>query len=381
MTSAPRPGSLAPDPSPAPAQALWRIEHSGAVTAVGTSAWQSAASWVGLQKRFRKQVLPEVAAQALTLAACPEIAQQHQGVQRLACLLGAALADLAAHMRQRPGPSMAGGGAQLPAHHVLLVLPSGLSRQHCASLWHAALAELARWSGEAAVQALSAAAVTVAQGDNTAGFAALHAAPPGASQVLLAAVDSLLDTETLRQAHAAHALLTDQHRDGCIPGEAAACLWLHRVPDTVCNDQRHLVLHTPAVATNPGAHRQTEQEPDGQALAEVLRAAMAQAGWQDQHVGCSLSDLDGSHWRAQVHATAHARATVEMDALAWEPCCVTGQVGAATGPLHWALAAQRLWHEPQGPNAILSWALSPDTEAAAVALERTVLAPHAPAAR
>lgn len=51
---------------------------------------------------------------------------------------------------------------------------------------------------------------------------------------------------------------------------------------------------------------------------------------------------------------------------------MTGQVGAATGPLHWALAAQRLRHDARPPNSILSWVLDEGEEVAAVALERTI---------
>lgn len=362
-----RPHRSASLAQPAP---LWRIEQVGAVTAVGTSAWQSAASWVGLQKRFRRQLHSHAGSQPLTLAACPEIGQNHSGAARLACLLGAALADLLAS-----ADTAAAALASVP--RVALVLPDRIGRAECGALWSAALAELARWRGSAPARQLASAQVLLVQGCSTAGFDALRAlseANTPSRPVLLVAVDSLLDADLLRQACTEQTLLTDSNRDGFIPGEAAACLWLQPVPHTAGHDNRHLVLHAPAVATNPSAHRQTEQEPQAQALTEALRTAMAHAQWQDEHVGYCISDLDGSRWRAQVHATARARVAPALDPIAWEPCSVTGQVGAATGPLHWALAAQRLWHDPQGPNSILSWALSPATQAAAVALERTIRA-------
>lgn len=85
-----------------------------------------------------------------------------------------------------------------------------------------------------------------------------------------------------------------------------------------------------------------------------------------------VTDSDGSAWRASVNAQARLRAGEALTASQWEPATVTGYIGAATAPVHWALAAQRLRHDRQPPNSILSSVLDPGHMAAAVALERTL---------
>lgn len=351
---------------------LWHIAHAGAITSAGTSAWQSAASWVGLQKRFQKKVHPGIGPHAITTAPCPEITSDQVGVARLARLLGAALADLASSVPQAANDT----GRAAPAR-MALALPDRLSEADSADLWQQALAEFGRWAGPAASAMLGGVPCRFVRGGHTAGFAALQALGPcdaAAGPALLMAVDSLLDTATLQAAYACGALLTERNAEGCIPSEAAAALWLQPAPDTRDTTGRGLVLHPPALAANTTAHRRPPQEPEPDALQHALRSALEHARWQGDNVGCTLSDFDGSTWRAmaQIPARARARAAQGGDPTDWEPAAVIGQIGAATGPVHWALAAQRLRHDARPPNSILSWALDEGTPAAAVALERTI---------
>ncbi|SFD47306.1 hypothetical protein [Paracidovorax konjaci] len=368
-----------PSPStPPPAPRLWRIEHCGAVTSVGTRAWQSAASWVGMQKRFRKTLQPRIAARPFTTAPCPEVTGGLDGIPRLARLLAAALADLSEAL---PGARDASHAVPVPEpDRLVLALPLRIEGEACAEVWRQALAELARWAGPQVAAAWVARPCHFVRGGHSAGFAALEALGKlGEHQgtALLMAVDSLLDESSLAQAHARGALLAEATPDGCVASEAAACLWLTAVSDTRASHARGLVLHAPALAGNATAHRRPPQDPDAAALEEVLRTALAQAGWEGDNVGFSLSDFDGSSWRALAQVAARVRAARYLDPTDWEPAAVIGQVGAATGPVHWALAAQRVLHDLHPANSILSWTLDEGTEAAAVALERTLQHPRA----
>lgn len=121
---------------------LWRIQHAGAVTCIGTSAWQSAASWAGMQKRMRKLVLAAVSPHPVTIAPCPEITEGAQDTPRLAKLLGAALADLVADLQARP----ANDTVALP-RRILLAVPQRLSADDATALWRQTLAALERWAG------------------------------------------------------------------------------------------------------------------------------------------------------------------------------------------------------------------------------------------
>ncbi|BFO57068.1 hypothetical protein [Acidovorax sacchari] len=367
-------------PSPASPHRLWRIEHCGAVTSAGTRAWQSAASWVGLQKRFRKSAWPAVGPHPISAAPCPEITGDATGIPRLARLLGAAMADLASSLHTAAGTANPAGSVRLPIPgQMVLALPAWLEDTDCAPVWRSGLAELARWAGAGAEAPWTTLPCRFVRGGHTAGFAALSAlqgtAAPGGSTALLMAVDSLLDAPRLARAYADGALLTDRTPEGCIASEAAACLWLASVPDTHASSERHLVLHAPALAESGSPHRRPPQPPDTGALEQVLRNALAQAGWQGEHVGYGISDFDGSAWRALAQVNARVRAAPDLEPTDWEPAAVIGQVGAATGPVHWALAAERAWHDERPPNSVLSWALDEGTGAAAVGLERTVTLP------
>ncbi|WP_026433627.1 hypothetical protein [Paracidovorax oryzae] len=360
--------------SPASPHRLWRIEHCGAVTSAGTRAWQSAASWVGLQKRFRKSAWPAVGPHPITTAPCPEIAGDATGIPRLARLLGAALADLGASLLA------AGSSVRLSVpDQMVLALPAWMADADCAEVWRLSLAELARWAGPGAEAPWTTRPCRFVRGGHTAGFAALSAlqgtTAPGGGTALLMAVDSLLDAPRLARAYANGALLTDRTPEGCVASEAAACLWLASVPDTHASSERHLVLHAPALAESGSPHRRPPQPPDTGALEQVLRNALAQAGWQGEDVGYGISDFDGSAWRALAQVNARVRAAPDLEPTEWEPAAVIGQVGAATGPVHWALAAERAWHDERPPNSVLSWALDEGSGAAAVALERAVTLP------
>jgi hypothetical protein len=352
---------------------LYKAAHVGAITSAGTSARQSAASWVGLQRRFRKEIRRDVGLQAITLASCPEITSGQSGTEALARLLSAALADM---LTTAQAPLKSLSTEQAPKT-VCLAFPQSLSEAGAADAWHRSL-ELLRQYGHGAWTDFLANLPNVAfKFGNAASYRALECLQTPAiehSAALVIAVDRLLDVEFLRSEYKEKRLLTSDASDGYIPGEAAACLWLLPCRDTHHSDDRTWVLHPPCIANSASAHCQDGIDTDPLALTQALKGALANAGWQGQHVGRTLSDFDGSAWRAKLQMTARMRASGELTSRDWEPASVTGQIGAASGAVHWALAVQRLRHDKQVPNSILAWALDAHTATGAVALERTLCA-------
>lgn len=394
---------MTPPPSPSGERRLWRIEHAGAATAVGSSAWQSAASWVGLQKRFRKNTVPGLGTLPLTLAPCPEVAgawpvdaatpmftpsgehlDERQGPtappacapHRIARLLAAALVDLLTQTQ----PATPATWPQC----AVLALPAWLSAPQAQDLWRQSLALLQEQGGRQEAQALARLPLHVVRSGQTASFEALDQLNRCGSDVrnaLLLAADSWMDPVLLQRELAANALLSDSQPDGFVAGEAAAALWLRSVPDTTADSEHQWVLHSPAHARSAHAHRDTAKAPDPEALTQAFRSALHHAHWKPEHVGCSLSDSDGSSWRASAEVGAAARAMDGQGPDEWQPASFVGQIGAATGAVHWALAVQRLRHDEKAPNSILSWALDAGDLTAAVALERSIYNEQALAAK
>jgi hypothetical protein len=190
--------------------------------------------------------------------------------------------------------------------------------------------------------------------------------------VVLAGVDSLADTVRLCADYAAGRLMTSGNAEGWIAGEAAAALLLRAAPNTRAPGNRQWVFHRPGIVEGLAPHFRQAGRPPPDALAQALGAALEHARWQGQHVGCLMSDHDGSRWRAQVHEAARQRIQGGLYAPEWLPASVTGQVGAASAPLHWALAAQRLKVDATPPNSVLCSLLDDGPWAGAVALERSI---------
>lgn len=377
-----------------PSANLWRIEHAGAVTAVGSSAWQSAASWVGLQKRFRKTAVPGLGDVPITYSPCPEVASRwpgeqassvsntsgvaRQASQRIARLLSAALIDMltGAHSQSNAAPATPTTDVRESwPQMIVLALPTWLSAEQGQTLWQQSLEVIAQQGGAAQAKALSQLPLRVLCSSHTAayeGLELLNRSGPHVTVALLLAADSWMDLVLLQPEAAAARLLTDKNQEGFVPGEAAAALWLHRVLNTKASDGQHLVLHSPALARSAFAHRDVTREPNPEALTQVFQGALSKARWKPEHVGNKLSDSDGSAWRASAEMAATARVLKGQNPDEWQPATVLGQIGAATGAVHWALAAQRLRYDKTAPNSVLSWALDAGELAAAVAMERTI---------
>ncbi|MCL1961069.1 MAG: hypothetical protein FWG56_04715 [Desulfovibrionaceae bacterium] len=307
-----------------------------------------------------------VGRQPVTVAACPEVAGNTQGTERLARLLAVALADLL-----MPGGQMPAACPPFPL--VLLALPQTLNDAAGAKVWDQARQLLASYGFAGVFD--NAHCYLFLQGP-AGGMRALGSLfAQGRSDknpTVLAGVDSLVDLQRLCADYAGERLMTRDNSEGWIAGEAAAAVLLHPVADTRAEDDRHWVLHRPCVVKGQAPHLDKAKAPPPQAMAQALDQALQNAGWRGNHVGRLLSDHDGSAWRARIHADARRRAGGGLDAAEWLPAAVTGQVGAATAPLHWALAAWRLKVDARPPNSVMSSVLDDGPWAAAVALERSL---------
>lgn len=378
----------------APPSPLWRILAEGAVTAVGTGAWQCAASWIGGVRRLRRAPHPALGGAMLTTAPCPEVTRSTTGTARLARLLGMALADLCAQVH---GQVHAQAEQPMQPAGVVLALPSGTSPAEAAALWQQALLVLDDYAPTRALAQLP--CVAVADGGATAGLhalARLGAAAPHCGPVLLAGVDSLLGTADLAQAHAAGRLYSADHPHSTSPGEAAGCLLLEPLPALPVMPQTEralrrdeagqpapdalapvmaprpcdVLLHRPGLALAPAEHQGNPHQPPPEALAQAIEQALGQAGWAPSHIERLMSDADGSPWRAQLLGQAIARAARGCTAAPWEAAPFTGQIGAATAPVYWAMAAQRLRRSAHAPARILCCLSDPGRHAGAVAVQR-----------
>lgn len=351
----------------APAPRHWRIDAAGAVTAVGTRCWQSAASWVAGTRRHRRQIIDTIGRRPVTLAGCEEVAQQASGPERLARLLAVALSDM---LIQRN----AAEGTQQPLRLVMLALPRELDEASGTQVWSLTRKMLTAYGFSGTFD--DANCYLFMQGP-IAGMRALGAlfAEDGLSQdsAVLAGVDSLVDPARLATDYVTDRLMSSDNPDGWVAGEAAAALLLTPTASNRATDNRHWIFHRPCVVQGNAPHLDPAKQPTSNAMSQAITEALKHAGWQSEHIGYLLSDHDGSTWRAHVHSRARLSVSDQLLGIPeWLPASVTGQIGAATAPLHWALATMRLQVDATPPNSVLSSVLDDGPWAGAVAMERTL---------
>lgn len=351
----------APLPSP-----LLAIRSQGAVSSTGSSSTQLLSSWLAQVKRLRRHQLPGHA-DPVTLAPCAAPVATAGGTKHLQTMLQSAMAEALGGLPPPKNPQ---------GWRLWLVLPSHLADVDRQALAHAAAALWGRHAPE----------VNLLRGGPCAGWAALHQAyaacqgnaPPGASRLVIAAVDSLCDPAVLASAADRGELLQAGRSEGHIAGEAAACVVLTPLQDARALPAGHLALHRPAAAQQDEPWWPSARQPQAQPLAAALTQALAAAGMQPQHISHLLGDMDGSDWRALLESDALRRAlgSTARPLAHWRPAATLGQVGAATGVLGWALCAAGVRHGVQPANTVLSWAAEPSGRAAACVMEAS---PHPPA--
>ena len=166
------------------------------------------------------------------------------------------------------------------------------------------------------------------------------------SMCLIAAVDSLLLTETLKIYEEQDRLLTSKNSDGFIPGEAGTVILVGREGNVTCPTIQCL-------GVGFGQERATvnAEEPlraDG--LVEAIRAACAKANMDLGETDFRITDLSGEQYGFKESALALTRIlrTRKETYDIWHPADCIGEVGAAIGPamLGVLLAANQKGYAP-----------------------------------
>ena len=339
------------------------ITGLGATTAVGRTAWASAAAVrAGISGFTEHSSWTDAAGQPLRLAMAPWLDEQLSGLPRFEALLFPAIDEVLDTLPSPPSPASRWAIA-LAQPSPRPGLPEDFGRQQLArvSQRYAAV-----FGGVAAFAA-----------GHAAGLLALQAAcaklRTGALDgCVVAGAESWIDAQTLKwlesceQLHGAGVL---NNAWGFIPGEAGAALLLVR--ESVAQ-----ALALPPLAEVLGmgtAHEpkriKTETVCTGEGLTQAFRAALAAlpAGRQVSDIYC---DMNGEPYRADEFGFTALR-TKEHFASAGDfaaPADCWGDVAAAGGLLHLMLACAA-GHKgyARGPQA-LAWASAEGGERAAALL-------------
>lgn len=155
-------------------------------------------------------------------------------------------------------------------------------------------------------------------------------------QVIVAAVDSLLDEPALRAYEQQRRLLTSGNGDGFIPGEAASAVLVAR---PAAGGQAQLLCLGLGYGVEPspiGSGRPLRA--DG--LVKAIQDALAAAGRPIDAMDFRLVDVSGEHYWFKESSLALLRTLRQPKEPfdIWHPADCVGEVGAAIGPLMLAVA-------------------------------------------
>lgn len=151
--------------------------------------------------------------------------------------------------------------------------------------------------------------------------------------VLILGIDSLTGSTAINafmgSKHQPCRLLTPDHSDGFIPGEAATAVLLSR-----SNPSEEQTRITGIGLAKEPAPLDSEEVHTSRGLSEAIRQAASQAGIQVADTDFVISGLSGESWffveaSNAIHRTMeHPRQTHPL----WHPADSIGEVGAAIGP-------------------------------------------------
>lgn len=185
--------------------------------------------------------------------------------------------------------------------------------------------------------------------------------------ILIASVDSLLNTEDINDALSQGRLLSSDNSDGFIPGEASACLMIKRLSDWREINQIKARRGIPAlpvlhIAGLGAGHEVNDwrsgQYNTGQGLAAAMRMALQQSRLQAHDMHHRLSDASGEEYFTDEATYAWARvqrAPGPMEFSAPLSASSVGHIGAAASTLNislgldmvrkaWAAGSYMLFH-------------------------------------
>jgi len=184
--------------------------------------------------------------------------------------------------------------------------------------------------------------ITVSQG-RVAGVVALREArrllyAEGAPAVVIAAVDTYLYADTLRELESRRRLLTPENSDGFVPGEGASAV-IVRIPRP--SEERQLV----AIGIGFGVEKATidSEEPlraDG--LVSAIKGALSEAGIDLGAVDYRIVDVSGEQYSFREASLAITRVlrTLKDEFDIWHAADCVGETGAVAGPI----ALNFAWH-------------------------------------
>ncbi len=159
-------------------------------------------------------------------------------------------------------------------------------------------------------------------------------------------------------------LLSSGNSDGFAPGEAAAFLLLTRQPELAqVHNDRIIGIHKPAVTMEIG-HLYSDKTYHGDGLSNAFRLALENSNSDNANEAiCYIySSMNGeSYWSRELGVACIRNSNAMSKELTIiHPADCYGDVGAATGSLLIALAADNLYNNPQNRRHLVY--CSSDTE-------------------
>lgn len=170
-------------------------------------------------------------------------------------------------------------------------------------------------------------------------------------------VDSLIEYPALNWLNEARRLRTDDHPDGCIPGEAAAFLVIELASKARARGAPPMAELLVATFGREEAHLFSGSPLQGVGLTNVLRESLAAIASPAAGLLC---DANGEYWKMKEWSLAMTRVFSGVPAVPplWQPAQSIGDVGAAAIPVLAAIAVAALDHGYLPGPKLLAWASS-----------------------
>jgi 3-oxoacyl-[acyl-carrier-protein] synthase-1 len=150
---------------------------------------------------------------------------------------------------------------------------------------------------------------------------------PGIGRVVVAATDSYLTAETLREYDRLGRLLAPKNSNGFIPGEGAAALLVEPTTEGIqlrCNGIGF---------ASEQAHIESEQPLRAEGLVRAIRSALGDAGCTMGDLDFRITDISGEHYyfKEAAHALSRLLKVRKQEFDLWHPAQCIGETGAVIG--------------------------------------------------